>query len=72
MGELTPVILHGLDIRVSEGLLEQYRFPRTKKRRIRNKWAKRPGNLRPARKAMFLNNLVIMHPDFYQSFIKSL
>lgn len=34
----------------SEHVLEQFRFPRSKKKRIRNKWAKRACNFRPARK----------------------
>lgn len=33
----------------SEHVLEQFRFPRSKKKRIRNKWAKRACNFRPAR-----------------------
>ena len=33
-------------------MTEQWRFPRSKKKRIRAKWAKRPGNHRP----------IVMHP----------
>jgi hypothetical protein len=34
---------------------EQFRFPRTKKWRIRKKWAKRPGNFRN----VFLQNPIV-------------
>ena len=34
---------------------KQFRFPRSKKSRIRNKWAKRPENSREQNMAFFLN-----------------
>ena len=47
----------------SENLVEQFRFPRTKKRRIRNKWAKRSYNFRPARHALQMGaDTLICHP----------
>jgi hypothetical protein len=36
----------------SVSLVEQYRFPRSKKKRIRAKWAKRDGNWRPLTKVL--------------------
>ena len=53
----------GLDIHVSDTMIEQHRKPRSKKRRIRAKWAKRPGNWRPMRGALKSGNAVYMHPQ---------
>ena len=43
---------------------KQYRFPRTKKRRTRKKWAKRPQNYRwsPWDRAYEINGVLYMHP----------
>lgn len=47
----------------SEHVQEQYRFPRTKKRRLRNKWLKRPENFRPARHALVdEEGTIYIHP----------
>lgn len=47
----------------SEYLLEQFRFPRSRKKRIRNKWAKRPENFRPSVKAVYqMGDTIICHP----------
>lgn len=51
-----------MNIIVSEYCVEQFRFPRTKKRRIRNKWAQRDINFRPARKGFLMGNDLIVHP----------
>ncbi len=45
-------------------LIEQFRFPRTKKRRIRNKWAKRNENYRPARHGYMMAGALYCHPKF--------
>ncbi len=47
-------------------LTEQFRFPRTKKRRIRKKWANRPENRRPIvdRAYQFPNGDLVCHPIF--------
>lgn len=50
-------------ISTSELVQEQYRFPRTKKRRIRNKWSKRQENFRPARHALLTEDgTIYIHP----------
>jgi hypothetical protein len=48
----------------SIAVTEQFRFPRTKKRRIRKKWAMRPENIRPMEKALWdgLRNVFYVHP----------
>jgi hypothetical protein len=52
-------------IRATELCVEQYRFPKTRKRRIRAKWAKRPANWRPARRGYLdtAHNVLYVHPD---------
>jgi hypothetical protein len=45
-------------------LVEQFRFPRSKKKRIRAKWAKRPANSRPARGVLQMGDKLICHPEF--------
>lgn len=55
---------YGLHLCISDTVVEQFRFPRTKKRRIRNKWSKRPINFRPSRKALQMGNSLYMHPFF--------
>lgn len=50
-------------IEASEAVQEQYRFPRTKKRRIRNKWSKHQENFRPARHALLTEDgKIYIHP----------
>lgn len=44
-------------------LIEQFRFPKSKKKRIRNKWEKRPENFRPdLKKCYVMGNDIICHP----------
>lgn len=59
---MTPS-LSGLRLVTSDLMVEQFRFPKTKKRRIRNKWAKRPENWRPMRRAMIMGDMVLVHPS---------
>lgn len=56
--------LHGFRLCISDTVVEQFRFPKTKRRRIRNKWSKRPINFRPSRKALQVGNSLYMHPIF--------
>ncbi len=53
------------EIRATEMCVEQFRFPRSRKRRIRNKWAKRPVNWRPARRGYLdkAANVLYVHPE---------
>ena len=48
----------------SMGVVEQFRFPRTKKRRIRRKWSGRIENIRPMEVALCLteSNQFFVHP----------
>lgn len=50
-----------------DGELYQWRFPRSKGRRIRKKWAARRRNLRPKRERYCyrLNGVLVMHPRTY-------
>ncbi|MFA6959935.1 MAG: hypothetical protein WC205_04190 [Opitutaceae bacterium] len=58
-----PFELSG-EIKASEALVEQFRFPKSKKKRIRKKWAKRPGNWRPMKKVWVLEDgTIYAHPD---------
>ena len=43
-------------------LVDQYRFPRSKKKRIRNKWAKDPRNFMPSRRVCVAAGVLICHP----------
>ena len=59
-------------IQATEMCVEQFRWPRSKKRRIRNKWAKRPVNFRPL-KGGYLDkerNVLYVHPDILAGFPK--
>lgn len=62
----------GPQLIASEHVREQFRFPRTKKRRIRNKWAKRPENFRPARGAWHdtERGVIYMHPATLERYQK--
>lgn len=62
------------NIAPSDSLLEQFRFPKSRKKRIRNKWAKRPENWRPARQGYYLaeTNTVFVHPEIYEKLKKSM
>jgi hypothetical protein len=48
-------------------LVEQWRLPRTKKRRIRRKWAKIPANWRPSPTVLAVGNCLVMHPRVAQA-----
>lgn len=54
----------GLTLVESVHLTVQYRYPRTKKRRIRNKWSKRPENFRPREDFLYdqARGVVYAHP----------
>jgi len=57
----------------NEYLVEQFRFPKSRKKRIRNKWAKRPQNLRPdLKRAYQMGDSIICHPLFAQRLRASL
>ena len=68
--EFSPLVwndlLPGLRIVSSHYMADrvQFRFPRSKKRRIRRKWAKRPENYKtvPWDKAWLIGGTVYMHP----------
>lgn len=46
----------------SLNMVEQFRFPKSRKKRIRKKWSKRLENWRPMRTAYVYENTVICHP----------
>jgi hypothetical protein len=47
----------------STAMIEQFRFPKSRKKRIRKKWAKRPQNWRPdLKKTYVMGDTVICHP----------
>ena len=54
----------GTQLMVSELITEQFRFPHSRKKRIRNKWTKRPQNWRPSRQAYQIGDTLFMHPIF--------
>lgn len=55
----------GFDIIETDMLEEQYRFPRSKKRRIRNKWKKNKNNWRPiTNRAFKYGGKILCHPIF--------
>ena len=55
--------LSGMNIHTSPLCVVQFRFPKSKKRRIRKKWASRPQNFRPDRKILIFDGKLICHPD---------
>lgn len=61
--------LSGLNVITDHRMVErkQVRFPRTKKRRIRRKWAKRPENYKefPLKTVYQVGNDLIMHPAMF-------
>jgi hypothetical protein len=46
----------------------QYRFPKSKKKRIRKKWAKRPQNYRyhTEYQSVVIDGTIYVHPDVYE------
>ena len=44
-------------------MLDQFRFPKSKKRRIRKKWAKVPTNFKPSKKVAMFGGVTIAHPQ---------
>lgn len=46
----------------SAACVEQFRFPRSKKKRIRAKWSKRHENFRPAHRGYVIEGKFICHP----------
>lgn len=45
-------------------MVDQFRFPRSKRKRIRAKWAARPENFRPSRKCIKSGDVIYAHPQF--------
>lgn len=53
-----------LQITESPLCIKQFRFPRSKSRRIRKKWAKNKSNFKPALYRIPGTTRIIMHPSF--------
>ncbi len=65
--------MNGIKIIESNLLVEQYRFPKSKKKRIRVKWAKRPANWRPdIKRAYQMGDAIICHPIMAQQIRRQL
>lgn len=63
----------GIPVVESSLCIEWFRKPRTKKRRILNKWRKRMENHRPARQAYLLKGgTIVCHPAFAATLRKRL
>lgn len=62
--------LHGIRVIFDRHMTErvQVRFPRTRKKRVRRKWAKRPGNYRerPLKVAYRVEGTILVHPDYFR------
>lgn len=68
----TPYVTDlGLTFHVSSYIQEQFRFPRTKRRRIREKWATRQGNWRPSGNSYRIGNDVYLHPATYRRLMET-
>ena len=59
-----PHFLMPFEIVENNLMIEQFRFPRTGKKRIRDKWARKRSNSRPMRKAIQFGRKLICHPQF--------
>lgn len=55
--------LTALGIIESTACVDQFRFPRSKKKRIRLKWAGQPANFRPSTKAFKMGDKLVCHPQ---------
>jgi hypothetical protein len=51
---------------------KQVRFPRSKKKRIRNKWAKREENYRVSPRIYRLGGDLYAHPSIYQRLLREI
>lgn len=52
----------GYKVIESPAMVKQWRFPRSKKRRIRHKWACVAANFRPSDKVLIFQNCIVCHP----------
>jgi len=68
--------LHGFEVIESKTLVikYQYRFPKSKRRRIRKKWKKNQNNWRtkPDPQVYILNNKLICHPEMAEKLRKQM
>lgn len=57
----------GIPIQISQFAVQrkQFRFPRSKKNRIRKKWIKREANFRSTPCAFQVGGTLIVHPSIY-------
>lgn len=63
----------GMQIFVDPGMVKQFRFPSSKKRRIRRKWSKRPGNFRPCPDMFVIRGQsVVGHPMYVGRLLEEL
>lgn len=61
----------GLTVVETDMLIEQFRFPRSKKKRIRNKWSKNKNNFRPiTNRAFKYQGKIFCHPIFAEKMRK--
>lgn len=49
-------------IQTDDNLVDQWRRPRSRSRRIRRKWAKDPRNWRPSHRFIVQANTIVCHP----------
>lgn len=61
-----------IPIVTNPNLTVQFRFPRSKKKRIRNKWASRPNNRKPDRHFYIIDGKYFCHPAVLNSVISQL
>ena len=69
-GILPPRILGRLVFQ-NHTLVDQFRFPRSKKKRMLKKWKAQPSNFRPSPHAFVTKDCIYIHPAFYRGLIDS-
>ena len=58
----------GMGVVEDSNLIEQYRFPRSKRKRIRKKWSKdKEGNFEPSTKVYYVAGRMLCHPIVAQA-----
>lgn len=56
----------------SPHLVEQFRFPKTKGKRVRKKWRNRSENFRPMNKAIVTEAGIFLHPLYFRKLAETI
>ena len=66
-----PCTFAGMRVIQDPSLMQQFRFPKSKKKRIRKKFRKNPKNFKPSNEVFIARNMIVVHPQTLKKIAKA-